>query len=1074
MIRRLSILLVLLGIANPVFAAKQVTVAEFEQAIKEIAGKPDTDAAWQIANLRLTERLSAADLGSLGNTLPGDLSKQALRSVADESDFLDPPAAELPAKPAPDFAEQRRIMGLVVQYVRGVIPQLPNLLATRDTTRFRDTPAGYQDQGKTVTRYEPLHLTGRSSVTVSYRDGEEVEENQTGDQAKPAPLETGLNTRGEFGPILATVLLDAAQNKLEWSHWEQAGGQMRAVFAYSVPREKSHYEVNYCCIANSEGTRTNLYRQTASYHGEMTIDPATGAILRLTAEANLKAGEPVASASLLVEYGPVEIGGKTYTCPTRALALSRAESETTDKDVLVSTAPMGSGGLFSGSARSVVHSTSATQGPEQTLLNDIAFDQYHVFRSEARIVAGNADSLAPRDAGELARALPSLGSPSATSVPATGSIASGNPSATSTNPPASPSASVGEFDLSAKSAPAADSAPGRAEATAPPAAEPAPPEISVTIAKQLPDLAHLPAAPPEEQAGMTLRTTTRLVDVTLVAYDKKGHPVTDLKASDLEVDDNGHKQEIRFFNPASAEIAATATHPEVEAEDKSGPTTFTNRPSAENTGTPPTDSSTGVTILLIDAGNLAFSDLTNARAQILRFLKTLAAGERIGLSILRAHGIEVLQEPTLDHALVASTLNQWMPNAQDQARAQDEERRNRQDIEYVHSVGDLLSLNGNVPTGGSDDGLAVDPQLRSFGSNPSRDALILLPAVARHLATIAGHKTLVWISSDNVLADWSNKAPSVERGSKNLDPLALRAQETLNEAHVSIYPVDVSQLEAGGVGASTGSGNAQLNPASQGAMQAQLAALPPDERQEAQEAALKAPRDINPGRLTAQLQENTHPIQGTFRELADATGGRALRRAGDIAAELDNVVADGRAAYMLSFAPDAPADDQYHVITVKTAARRDLVLRYRAGYVYSKEPATFKDRFREAIWDPRDMGEIALTASPVADEKGQALKLTIDATGLGLMQKGDHWDDRLDVFVALRDKSGLHARVTGHSIDLRLLPGTYQQTLKDGLPFEQPINTKAAFDSARLVVVDESSGRIGSVTVPAAALAQRP
>jgi VWFA-related protein len=1058
MIRRVSVLLALFGIACPVFAAKQVTVAEFEQAIKQIQGKPDADAAWQIANLQLTERLSTEEFNSLESSFHGDLSRQALRGAADASDFLDPPTAELPSKPAPDFAEQRRIMSLVVAYVRGTIPQLPNLLATRDTVRFRDTPAGYKDQGKTVTRYEPLHLIGRSSVTVSYRDGREMQESETEDKAKPAPLEIGLNTQGEFGPVLTTVLLDSAQSKLAWSHWEQEDRQVRAVFAFSVPREKSHYQVEYCCIANSDNTRTDLYRQPAGYHGEMTVDPKTGTILRLTIEAALKAGEPVSNASVLVEYGSVEIAGKSYICPVRALALSHAQSESTAKDEMVQTAPMGSGGMFSGSAMSVVHSTSAVQGAEQTLLNDIIFEQYHVFRSEAHMLTTDSGSLAPQSAAELARALPALGTSEASS-------AGGNS--------AGPATTTGSSTNAAGQAPtetASSTSPSTAiPAPAAPSSPPAEPEISVSVVKQLPDLANPPATTPDGQAEITLRTTTRLVDVTLVAYDKKGHPVANLKASDLEVYDNGHKEELRFFNPASAETVVTTHQAQTQAGGASTLTTFTNRPNAEHPEASPADSSSSATILLIDAGNLAFGDLANARTQMLRFLKTLAPEERIGLYILRSRGVEVLQEPTLDHVQVATTLTQWMPNAQDLARAQDEERRNRQDIEYVHSVGDLLYLNGNVPTGESDDGLAIDPQLRSFGSNPSRDALILFPAVARHLATVVGHKTLVWISSDNVLADWSNKAPSVERGAKNIDPLALRAQETLNEAHVSIYPLDVSQLEAGGVGANTASSNAQLNPASQGALQAQLAALPTDERQEAQEAEQKAQRDINPGRLTAQLQANTHPIQGTFRELADATGGRAMRRASDITAELNNVVADGRAAYMLSFAPDSPADDQYHVITVKVSTRHDITLHYRAGYVYSKEPASFKDRFRQAIWDPRDINEIPLTASPVADPKGTALKLTIDATTLGLTEKADRWSDRLDVFVALRDQSGLHARVTGHSVDLRLLSGTYQQTLKDGIPFEQPINTKNAFDSARLIVVDENSGRIGSITVPASA-----
>ena len=61
----------------------------------------------------------------------------------------------------------------------------------------------------------------------------------------------------------------------------------------------------------------------------------------------------------------------------------------------------------------------------------------------------------------------------------------------------------------------------------------------------------------------SLKVTTRLVDVGLVAYDKKGHPVTDLKPGDLEIYDNGHKQEVRSFslaaNPGQARQRTTAS-----------------------------------------------------------------------------------------------------------------------------------------------------------------------------------------------------------------------------------------------------------------------------------------------------------------------------------------------------------------------------------------------------------------------------------------------------------------------------------------------------------------------------------
>jgi len=142
-------------------------------------------------------------------------------------------------------------------------------------------------------------------------------------------------------------------------------------------------------------------------------------------------------------------------------------------------------------------------------------------------------------------------------------------------------------------------------------------------------------------------------------------------------------------------------------------------------------------------------------------------------------------------------------------------------------------------------------------------------------------------------------------------------QEALNDAHVSIYPLDASQLEAGSIGADLGNRN--------------VTALGQTER-----SAVEADQGsgLNPGRITAQLQEDVHPIQGIFREVSEATGGRTLRRSSDLAAELNGVVADGRAAYILSFTPDTQADGTYHQVVVKLTSRNNVKLRYRTSYFY--------------------------------------------------------------------------------------------------------------------------------------------
>ena len=91
-----------------------------------------------------------------------------------------------------------------------------------------------------------------------YRDGEEIVEPGPVKVDKTRTSSEGLKTWGAFGPILGLVLVDAAQSKLAWSHWEQGPDGHIAVFRYSVPKDRSHYEVRYCCVASSYGLESEL------------------------------------------------------------------------------------------------------------------------------------------------------------------------------------------------------------------------------------------------------------------------------------------------------------------------------------------------------------------------------------------------------------------------------------------------------------------------------------------------------------------------------------------------------------------------------------------------------------------------------------------------------------------------------------------------------------------------------------------------------------------------------------------------------------------------------------------------
>ena len=129
-----------------------------------------------------------------------------------------------------------------------------------------------------------------------------------------------------------------AHGKLLWSQWETTGAGTVAVFQYNVPEAQSHYEVDYCCVRSYEdpGSYThsagapNAYHGRPGYHGTLSIDPVTGAIMRITVEALLRDSDPITDGGVAIDYGSVTIEGDTsYICPIRSVAISTSRSQIT-------------------------------------------------------------------------------------------------------------------------------------------------------------------------------------------------------------------------------------------------------------------------------------------------------------------------------------------------------------------------------------------------------------------------------------------------------------------------------------------------------------------------------------------------------------------------------------------------------------------------------------------------------------------------------------------------------------------------------------------------------------------------
>ena len=376
--------LLFLGIVPPAIAQKPVTIAQLEQMLAADASESDGKRAEQLAGLQLTERAGVARLAQWEANFRGKRTQESLLQLADASSFLDPPAGEIVANPPPTREADREILSRVIDYAAKVIPTLPNFIATRRTIHFEDSPsvphieasgagasANYhvmrtESFSTGSTKYEPLHVTGRSSFPVTYRDGKEVDDLSKGKSDRNETVATGLTTSGEFGPILSVVLNDAFRSHMTWGYWEQGSGGSIAVYRYAVPQQKSHYLVKFLTLSGW----IQIY---PAYHGEIAIDPAAGTVLRLTIVAELAPPFQTISVSNRVDYGPVLIGDRTYICPVKGVALSRLPA---------AYSPWDATGLAPPTAL-------------QTRLNDVTFTNYHRFRADVRIL-GSSEKLTPQ------------------------------------------------------------------------------------------------------------------------------------------------------------------------------------------------------------------------------------------------------------------------------------------------------------------------------------------------------------------------------------------------------------------------------------------------------------------------------------------------------------------------------------------------------------------------------------------------------------------------------------------------------------------------------------------------------
>lgn len=529
-----------------------------------------------------------------------------------------------------------------------------------------------------------------------------------------------------------------------------------------------------------------------------------------------------------------------------------------------------------------------------------------------------------------------------------------------------------------------------------------------------------PQQPPASQGSATappLRVMTRLVQVNVIVQDRNGNPVTGLTKDDFTLLDEGHPQRISYFAEEATRIMnpAKPTGP----GGTLAPNLFTNR-YEEKTGVP-----TSVTVILLDALNTHFNDMSYARAQVAKFLKQLQPQDRIALYGL-SNRLTLLHDFTSDASSILHAIGQTPDTENSQLVASES-------ADVPSDTGDAdfdAWLNG------------ANQRVADF-YNMSRadETAAAIEDIANHLAGLPGRKNLVWVSASFPFSIGLDAPMGTSGGAERheFNKEVEDAAEALNNANMAIYPVDARGLIA--------------PPSAINRSGPMMGRTPP------KNTASPSP-----------------PAQNfdTMNVIADRTGGHAYYNSNDIAKAVREAIDDSRDTYVIGYYPSHNDwNGKFREIKVQTS-RSGLHLRFRRGYFAIPDSANTETQrgrmMADAIHTTLESTDLGLDieANPVDVPGARQLKaeVKVDASRMNFKQDGEHWTDNVELVWLELDITG---RIVGNStstLRLNIPQQAYEELSKKGVSFSETLDLKNDAVVVRLVARDSGTGAIGSVNIP--------
>jgi VWFA-related protein len=540
---------------------------------------------------------------------------------------------------------------------------------------------------------------------------------------------------------------------------------------------------------------------------------------------------------------------------------------------------------------------------------------------------------------------------------------------------------------------------------------------------------------PSSAGDDVIRINANLVSFDVMVKDKKGKPLTNLKAEDFTVTENGVPQTIEFFD--STLISANTTSESTATTTRPGTTTPNRLPR-------------NVIALVLDGQTTQGGNLKYVREGVTKYInERIQDSDSVALFAI-AGGLQLLQPFTQNkQKLIAAAEKAFNVSTVSKSTEQ------RSIAESIAALRDQLAgaPTGEIttPAGGSAAAQAMISrrvleqyvQLRSALSiQQTRPILASLAAICEGLRPIPGKKTLVMFSQGFV-------APQV------LDWQVQSTIDMANRANVTIYIIDSSGLTGG-------------TPTS-GALVPQ-SALSGISAATSQENRIRAGAGESVFDITRQ--EGVDRQQDLLYRISGDTGGQFIKNTNDIGQGLDRIDNEVRSRYTIAYrSTDSNFDGRFR--KVKIAVRpADATVIARAGYnaIPPNQTMPFSPADRKTLDEFDTIAAhptipLSMQLSPFRAQTGYytvPVSLEIPPDKLKFERQADKQLLQLDVLGVVRDENdGEHRIISrlGGNFNIALTTEQYEGILSDKVFFRQDIDLEPGTYTVDLLVKDRLSGK---------------